>query len=109
MTTLFTTKYIYGTPKASDDICELIWKDINKINIENDIMPVHHKLIKLFVNYAYRNDLCNFSKDDLTRLEITSQNAHCQCEEPFRETGYSYCERCHKDVSNRRFEELTKD
>jgi bifunctional NMN adenylyltransferase/nudix hydrolase len=55
MTTLFTAQYIYGNPQASDDICELKFVDIDKIDIENDIMHVHHKLIKLFIEYYNKN------------------------------------------------------
>lgn len=34
---------------------------------------------------------------------------YCECPEPDRETGFSYCMKCHRHVSNERMDELTKD
>ena len=51
ITKLFIGKYIYGEPKPTDDIEELNWVDIDKIDIEKDIMPVHKELIEVLFKY----------------------------------------------------------
>lgn len=55
MTTLFIGKYNYGTPIASDDIEELKWVDITKIDIDKDIMPVHKNLMEELFKYVARH------------------------------------------------------
>ena len=60
MTTLLIGQYIYGEPKAGDDIAEVKFFDIDKINIENDIMPVHHELITELFRYIGKKFLIPF-------------------------------------------------
>lgn len=44
MSVLFTCKYIYGTLKASDDIKEIRWFNINELTTA-DLEPEHHDLL----------------------------------------------------------------
>ncbi len=55
MTTLFLGKFIYGSPKATDDIEGLKWVNPFETDVENDIMPEHQELFKLLLNYLSKN------------------------------------------------------
>ena len=46
MTILFTMRYVYGAPKAQDDIEYLTWRKFGEIT-ENEIMPEHRPLITM--------------------------------------------------------------
>jgi bifunctional NMN adenylyltransferase/nudix hydrolase len=46
MTILFKVSYMYGTPKASDDIEEVKWMKISELT-ENDLVVEHAKLLHL--------------------------------------------------------------
>ncbi|WP_127128917.1 NUDIX domain-containing protein [Pseudoflavitalea rhizosphaerae] len=49
----FKTKFIFGTPKASDDLAALSWFPLSELQImkvQNKITPEHHVLIDLLLN-----------------------------------------------------------
>ena len=68
------------------------------------------KIISKFINSnnntkSYLNgveDVIEFIFSNYTLSEIDklnkSNNQYCQCEFPDRDTGYSYCQRCNKQV-----------
>lgn len=46
MTTLYKCTYVYGSPKAADDISEVKWVNLKELTLEM-VMPVHRELIEL--------------------------------------------------------------
>lgn len=55
MTTLFQSKYMYGSITPDDDICEAKWFVIKDIKPENDIMPTHRTLWELTKKWLTKN------------------------------------------------------
>lgn len=49
-TLFFVAQYIFGSPKASDDICEVKWFNINEIK-ESDVVDTHKPLLKMLMNF----------------------------------------------------------
>lgn len=47
-TLVFKTTYIFGAPKAADDIEALKWFDLQRLTFD-DIMPAHHVIFELLV------------------------------------------------------------
>jgi len=45
-TVFYKCKYIFGTPKANDDICEVRWFDLKSLTLSN-VNPNHHVLLKM--------------------------------------------------------------
>lgn len=45
----------------------------------------------------------------LEKKQIEYDNEYCQCEIPERESGFSYCYKCHKHVSDARMKILIED
>jgi hypothetical protein len=50
----FVSKYIFGSPRANDDISEVRWFDLKTI-YDNDIVPEHHPLLTMFLNWVAKN------------------------------------------------------
>jgi len=59
----------------------------------------------------YRENMDNKKIDEPNNLKrhIEYDNEHCQCEIPERESGFSYCYKCHKHVSDARMKILVED
>ncbi len=48
--------------------------------------------------------------DDLRGLRLQwIKEDFCKCDSPDREAGYTYCHKCHKHVSDERFNQLTTE
>jgi len=55
-TLFFVCKYTFGKPEANDDICEVRWFDIKKIDIQNEIVDNHIVLFNRLLEYLKRKD-----------------------------------------------------
>lgn len=61
----------------------------------------------VLLNYLLRGGITD---DDLRGLRLQwIKNDFCKCDSPDREAGYTYCHKCHKHVSDERFEQLTTE
>lgn len=41
MTAMFAVEFLWGSPKADDDICAVRWTEVAEVNPERDLMPDH--------------------------------------------------------------------
>lgn len=55
LTAFFCCNYIFGKPKAKDDIDELKWFDLTKVTID-DVEPEHHILLGSLKKYLTKTD-----------------------------------------------------
>jgi len=61
----------------------------------------------IVLNYLLRGGITD---DDLRGLRLQwIKDDFCKCDSPDREAGYTYCHKCHKHVSDERFEQLTTE
>lgn len=53
-TMFFVSFYVFGAPKADDDIAEVRWFDLKKLS-EFDIVPEHKPLLEMLLDWVSRN------------------------------------------------------
>ncbi|MCK9446506.1 hypothetical protein M0Q50_06505 [bacterium] len=73
-------------------------------------------ILKRLVSFINNKTLTNKQKLELIDFclsiiidknsKIKEENEYCQCEIPDRESGFTYCNYCHKHVSDKRIESL---
>jgi bifunctional NMN adenylyltransferase/nudix hydrolase len=65
MSSLFVTSYINGEIQPNDDVFELLWVDIIKLDIEANIMPEHVNFASRFALYLSTERLKTIPKEKL--------------------------------------------
>lgn len=73
MTSFFVCKYIYGAPKASDDIEAIKWFDLDTLT-EDMIVGEHKKLLVLLKNYIVKDKELNLKLDTYIKAIADSGN-----------------------------------
>ena len=53
-TAFFVARYVFGKPEGADDIAEVKWVPLNKLN-KDDVEPIHHVLLDMLQNKVLAN------------------------------------------------------